>query len=86
MLACLMLFTFPGAPSIYYGSEIGLTGGLPPDCRRGFPEPSRWNQDDPGAPPAADRAEAGAPGAENRRVPFGARRGEDLRPRAQRRA
>lgn len=43
-LACLLLFTFPGAPSVYYGSEIGLVGGLPPDCRRGFPEPSRWDQ------------------------------------------
>src|SRR5262249_32892033 len=30
-LGTLLLFTFPGAPSIYYGDEIGLTGALPPD-------------------------------------------------------
>lgn len=33
-LATLLLLTFPGAPSIYYGDEIGLPGGIDPDCRR----------------------------------------------------
>lgn len=36
-LATLLLLTFPGAPSIYYGDEVGLQGGLDPDSRRGFP-------------------------------------------------
>lgn len=43
-LATLLLFTFPGAPSIYYGDEVGLPGGLDPDCRRTFPEESDWDQ------------------------------------------
>lgn len=34
MLAYLFLFTLPGAPSIYYGDEIGLTGANDPDNRR----------------------------------------------------
>jgi glycosidase len=44
-LATLLLFTFPGAPSIYYGDEVGLEGALDPDCRRGFPAKLSWNQD-----------------------------------------
>lgn len=43
-LATLLLMTFPGAPSIYYGDEVGLTGKLDPDCRKGFPEKEKWNQ------------------------------------------
>ncbi len=42
-LATLLLCTFPGAPSIYYGDEIGLPGGLDPDCRRSFPPEPDWN-------------------------------------------
>lgn len=42
-LATLLLLTFPGAPSIYYGDEVGLPGELDPDCRRGFPAESAWN-------------------------------------------
>ncbi len=44
-LSTLLLFTFPGAPSIYYGNEVGLVGGFDPDCRRGFPEEKDWNLD-----------------------------------------
>ncbi len=43
-LAFLFLFAYPGAPAIYYGDEIGLTGGTDPDCRGAFPwSTSRWN-------------------------------------------
>jgi glycosidase len=46
VLALTLLLTFPGAPCIYYGSEIGLEGGLDPDCRRSFPwgYEDHWNQ------------------------------------------
>lgn len=44
-LAVLLQMTFPGAPSIYYGDEVGLQGGLDPDCRRVFPPRSQWNLD-----------------------------------------
>jgi cyclomaltodextrinase len=44
-LCNLLLFTFPGAPSIYYGDEVGLPGGKDPDCRRVFPPESVWNQE-----------------------------------------
>ncbi|MEO1400262.1 MAG: glycoside hydrolase family 13 protein [Cyanobacteria bacterium J06635_1] len=44
-LATLLLLTFPGAPSIYYGDEVGLGGALDPDCRRSFPHPDQWDQD-----------------------------------------
>ncbi len=33
-LAALFQLTFLGAPCIYYGDEIGLTGGADPDCRK----------------------------------------------------
>ncbi|MGK7933714.1 MAG: glycoside hydrolase family 13 protein [Microcystaceae cyanobacterium] len=42
-LATLLLLTFLGAPSIYYGDEVGLAGGHDPDCRRSFPEQKDWN-------------------------------------------
>ncbi|MGB9357346.1 MAG: glycoside hydrolase family 13 protein [Acidimicrobiia bacterium] len=46
LLSLALLLTFPGAPSIYYGSEIGLEGGVDPDCRRSFPwdYEDHWNQ------------------------------------------
>jgi cyclomaltodextrinase len=45
-LAVLLLATLPGAPCIYYGDEIGLEGGLDPDCRRAFPWlEAAWDQD-----------------------------------------
>jgi cyclomaltodextrinase / maltogenic alpha-amylase / neopullulanase len=43
-LAILLQMTLPGAPSIYYGDEVGLTGGNDPDCRRAFPwDEGRWD-------------------------------------------
>jgi neopullulanase len=45
-LAYLFLFTYPGAPCIYYGDEVGLTGRHDPECRRTFPwDESRWHHD-----------------------------------------
>jgi glycosidase len=44
-LATLLLFTFPGAPSIYYGDEVGLAGALDPDSRRSFPNDSLWDRE-----------------------------------------
>lgn len=46
-LATLLLMTYPGAPSIYYGDEIGLPGGQDPDCRRTiqWDKPETWDHD-----------------------------------------
>ncbi len=46
VLSLALLLTFPGVPSIYYGTEIGLEGGRDPDCRRSFPwdHEDHWNQ------------------------------------------
>ena len=35
--AILFQMTMPGAPCIYYGDEVGVTGEDDPDCRRSFP-------------------------------------------------
>jgi cyclomaltodextrinase len=47
-LASLLLFTYPGAPSIYAGSEIGVDGALDGDrwARKSFPwgHPEAWNR------------------------------------------
>lgn len=46
ILAAAFLFSFPGAPAIYYGDEIGMEGGEDPDCRRCFPwDETAWNQE-----------------------------------------
>ena len=41
-LATLFQFSTPGAPFIYYGTEVGLPGEEDPDCRRCMP----WDQSD----------------------------------------
>ncbi len=45
-LATLFQMTFVGAPSIYYGDEIGMVGGEDPDCRRTFSwDEDRWDKE-----------------------------------------
>jgi cyclomaltodextrinase len=47
-LATLLLMTFPGAPCLFAGDEIGQPGGLPDyDTRRTFPwdRPAAWHTD-----------------------------------------
>ena len=46
-LALFTQMTIPGAPGIYYGDEVGMTGGEDPDCRGAFPwhDPDSWNLD-----------------------------------------
>ncbi len=36
-LMTILQFTWPGAPCIFYGDEIGLEGDKDPDCRRCYP-------------------------------------------------
>jgi cyclomaltodextrinase len=42
VLSTLLTMTFPGAPCVYYGSELGVAGSFDPDCRRAFP----WDEND----------------------------------------
>nr|WP_240978103.1 glycoside hydrolase family 13 protein [Knoellia sp. DB2414S] len=43
-LAQALLFTAEGAPMLYYGDEVGLTGFNDPDCRGAMPwDESTWN-------------------------------------------
>jgi cyclomaltodextrinase / maltogenic alpha-amylase / neopullulanase len=51
-LAVFVQMTYPGAPTVYYGDEVGLTGGDDPDNRRPYP----W-ADQGGAPDMTLRAE-----------------------------
>jgi neopullulanase len=45
-LATLFQMTFPGAPCIYYGDEIGMEGAHDPDCRRAFVwDEASWDHD-----------------------------------------
>ena len=46
ILSTLLTMTFPGAPCVYYGSEVGVSGSLDPECRRAFPwDESDWDTD-----------------------------------------
>jgi neopullulanase len=45
-LATLFQMSYPGAPSIYYGDEVGMEGSHDPDCRRAFLwDESNWDHD-----------------------------------------
>jgi glycosidase len=46
-LAMLFQMTMPGAPGIYYGDEIGMTGGADPLNRGAFPwhKPGTWDRE-----------------------------------------
>lgn len=45
-LCRMLLFSFVGAPCIFYGDEVGLTGAHDPGCRVAFPwdRPDSWDQ------------------------------------------
>jgi neopullulanase len=44
-LCSLFQMTMPGAPCIYYGTEIGMSGATDPYCRAAFPwdHPEQWD-------------------------------------------
>ena len=45
-LATLFQMVYPGAPCVYYGDEIGLSGGKDPLSRAAFPwDESKWDTD-----------------------------------------
>lgn len=45
-LCVLFQMVMPGAPCIYYGDEIGMTGATDPYCRAAFPwgDEAQWNE------------------------------------------
>jgi glycosidase len=45
-LAYFLLMMLPGAPAVYYGDEVGITGGKDPECRKAFLwDETVWNND-----------------------------------------
>src|SRR3954447_1094078 len=45
-LAALLQYTLPGMPTVYYGDEVGVTGGDDPDNRRTMPWPEAGGKQD----------------------------------------
>jgi glycosidase len=45
-LASVLQFGLPGAPTVYYGDEVGMTGGDDPDNRRTYPWPALGGKPD----------------------------------------
>ncbi|HET9908725.1 MAG TPA: alpha-amylase family glycosyl hydrolase [Anaerolineales bacterium] len=45
-IASLIQFTMPGAPTVYYGDEVGVTGDDDPDDRRTYPWADRGGSPD----------------------------------------
>ncbi len=45
-MSLFLLLTFPGAPCLYYGDELGLSGRHDPECRQALPwdSPETWNE------------------------------------------
>lgn len=45
-MALLFMFCYPGAPCIFYGDEIGMSGRNDPECRKTMVwDESRWNME-----------------------------------------
>jgi len=45
-LALLFIHSYPGAPCIYYGDEVGVDGRHDPECRKSFPwDENKWDND-----------------------------------------
>jgi neopullulanase len=45
-MALLFTHTYPGAPCIFYGDEVGVNGGHDPECRKSFPwDEAEWDKD-----------------------------------------
>jgi glycosidase len=45
-LAAVVQMTTPGAPTVYYGDELGMTGGHDPGSRGGMPwDRAKWDRD-----------------------------------------
>ncbi|HEX9092989.1 MAG TPA: alpha-amylase, partial [Coriobacteriia bacterium] len=45
-LGSLLQYTLPGAPTVYYGDEVGMTGADDPDNRRTYPWPDTGGKPD----------------------------------------
>ena len=70
-LGLLFLLTWPGAPLIYYGDEVGMKGGHDPDNRRAFDwTESTWDHDLLGAIRAGIGVRRQSPALRNALVDF----------------
>jgi cyclomaltodextrinase len=78
-LAVLLQATLPGAPCVYYGDEVGVTGGKDPESRKAFPwDPARWESDLLDATRAAFSLRRAEPALRSDAVTFLASAGEAL--------